>query len=129
MEQTERLTGKKIKDAYVDLGYRGHGHEGHTNVHIVNNRKMKKLTRHVRGLWKRRAAIEPIIGHLKNDNGMSKNWLKGEDGDMINALLSGCGYNMRKLLSFLFVPIYSMIKKLFFQIFSEYDEVELNLMP
>jgi IS5 family transposase len=111
LEQSERLTGEKIHEAYVDLGYRGHGHEGQTQVHVVDGRKMKRLTRHVRGLYKRRAAIEPIIGHLKNDNGMSKNWLKGEDGDMINALLSGCGYNMRKLLRFFFVPIFKWIKK------------------
>ncbi len=129
LEQTEKLTGKKIKDAFVDLGYRGHGHEGHTCVHVVDGRKMKKLTRHVRRLWKRRAAIEPIIGHLKHDNGMSKNWLKGKDGDMINALLSGCGYNMRKLLSFLFVPIYNMLKKLFLPALFEYNEFEQNLIP
>ncbi len=129
LEQTEKLTGKEIKDAYVDLGYRGHGHEGYTNVHVVNNRKLKKLTRHVRGLWKRRAAIEPIIGHLKNDNGMSKNWLKGEDGDRINAILSGCGFNMRKLLSFLFVSLYNVLKRCSFQVLFEYYKIELNLLP
>jgi len=110
LEQTERLTGRKIKDAFVDLGYRGHDHKGKTIVHIVDGRKLKKLTRYVRGLYKRRSAIEPIIGHVKNDNGMSKNWLKGEDGDMINAILSCCGYNMRKLLRFLFGPIFYVFK-------------------
>ena len=89
---------------------------------------MKKLTRHVRGLWKRRAAIEPIIGHLKNDNRMSRNWLKGKDGDMINALLCGCGYNMRKLLSFLFVPIYNMLKRLLRTSFYEYNISKLNFI-
>lgn len=128
LKQTEKFTRKKITDAYVDLGYRGHGHEGHSNVHVVNNRKMKKLTRHIRGLWKRRAAIEPIIGHLKNDNGMSKNWLKGADGDMINALLSGCGFNMRKLLSFLFVPICNLLNKLLFLYLFENNKFEQNLL-
>lgn len=128
LEQTEKLTGKKINDVYVDLGYRGHGYEGHTNVHIVNNRKMKKLTRHVRRLWKRRSAIEPIIGHLKNDNRMSKNWLKGTDGDMINVLLCGCGYNMRKLLRFLFVPIFNMLKKLFLLVYFEYNKPRLTFI-
>ena len=122
LEQAERLTGEKIDDAFVDLGYRGHGHEGHTQVHLVDGRKMKRLTRHVRGLHKRRAAIEPIIGHLKNDNGMSKNWLKGEDGDMINALLSACGYNMRKLLRFFFVPILRWLKNLLFSKFFAYEQ-------
>ena len=111
LKQSEKLTGEKINEAFVDLGYRGHDHQGHTEVHVVDGRKLRKLTRHVRGLYKRRSSIEPIIGHLKNDNGMSKNWLKGEDGDMINALLSGCGYNMRKLLRFFFTLILKLIKK------------------
>jgi IS5 family transposase len=111
LKHSEKLTGEKIDEAFVDLGYRGHDHQGHTQVHVVDGRKLRKLNRHVRGLYKRRAAIEPIIGHLKNDNGMSKNWLKGTDGDMINALLSGCGYNMRKLLRFFFVLILKLIKK------------------
>jgi IS5 family transposase len=113
LKQCEYLTGEKIDEAFVDLGYRGHDHQGQTQVHVVDGRKLRKLTRHVRGLYKRRSSIEPIIGHLKNDNGMSKNWLKGEDGDMINALLSGCGYNMRKLLRFFFVLILKLIKKCF----------------
>lgn len=129
LTQAEKLTEKKINDVFVDLGYRGHGHEGDTNVHIVNNRKMKKLTRHFRSLWKRRAAIEPIIGHLKNDNRMLKNWLKGEDGDMINALLCGCGYNMRKLLSFLFVQILKLLEKLLFPEIFASKEIKPNFIP
>ncbi|HDR15599.1 MAG TPA: hypothetical protein ENN79_09010 [Desulfobacteraceae bacterium] len=92
-----------------------------------DGRKMKKLTRHVRSLYKRRAAIEPIIGHLKNDNGMSKNWLKGEEGDMLNALLCACGYNMRKLIRFLFVPILRWLKKhLFLDSYIISDYLSLN---
>ena len=48
--------------------------------------------------FKRRSAIEPIIGHTKSDHRMDRNYLKGEDGDKINALLAGCGFNLRKLL-------------------------------
>jgi len=33
LKHTERLIGERIDEAYVDLGYRGHGHEGHTQVH------------------------------------------------------------------------------------------------
>lgn len=70
----------------------------------------------------RRSTIEPIIGHLKNDNGMSKNWLKGTDGDMINTLLYGCGYNMRKLIRFFFVPILRWLKILLFPSFFNYEQ-------
>jgi IS5 family transposase len=48
--------------------------------------------------FKRRSAIEPIIGHVKSDHRMGRNYLKGETGDMINAILAGCGFNLRKLL-------------------------------
>ena len=47
---------------------------------------------------KRRSAIEPVIGHMKNDNRMNCNKLKGKLGDKINAVLSACGFNFRKLL-------------------------------
>jgi IS5 family transposase len=52
-------------------------------------------------LWKwmkRRAAIEPGIGHLKAEYRMERNRLWGERGDMVNAILSTAGMNFRKLL-------------------------------
>jgi len=104
LNQVERLTEWNVEDVYVDLGYRGHGYEGETRINIVNYRTMKKATRSVRKWLKRRASIEPIIGHLKSDNRMSRNYLKGVEGDRVNALLSGCGYNMRKLLGVFLSP-------------------------
>ena len=32
-------------------------------------------------LCRKRAAIEPIIGHLKHDFRLQRNWLKGSEGD------------------------------------------------
>jgi IS5 family transposase len=104
LEQVERMTGWSAKQAYVDLGYRGHDYEGETDVHIVHYRKMKKLTRSARRWFKRRSAIEPIFGHVKSDHRMSRNHLKGVEGDDMNALLGGCGFNMRKLLAVFFLP-------------------------
>jgi len=43
--------------------------------------------------------VEPVIGHMKQDNRMERNFLKGKEGDRINAILAGAGYNMRKLLA------------------------------
>jgi IS5 family transposase len=43
-----------------------------------------------RKLCKRRAAIEPIIGHLNSDFRLSSNLLKGQDGDEINVLMAAC---------------------------------------
>jgi IS5 family transposase len=47
---------------------------------------------------KRRNAIEPIIGHLKNDGLMRRNYLKGELGDALHAILCGAGHNIRLIL-------------------------------
>lgn len=99
LDQIERLTGWKAAEAYVDLGYRGHGYDGETQINIVSYRQMKKLTRSVKKWFKRRSAIEPIFGHVKHDNRMDRNYLKGQEGDHINAILSGCGFNLRKLLA------------------------------
>jgi len=101
----------------VDLGYRGHGYEGDIEIKVVNYRKLKKETRWARKWIKRRAAIEPIFGHLKSDNRLNRNYLKGKEGDRINALLSACGFNMRKLLKAFFLSIladiYFAIKNVF----------------
>jgi len=39
-----------------------------------------------------RAAVEPVIGHLKGDHRMRRNHLKGRDGDRVDAVLAA-GYN------------------------------------
>ena len=47
---------------------------------------------------KRRAAIEPIIGHLKSDFRLSRNYLKGIMGDEINLLMAATAWNLKKWL-------------------------------
>jgi len=98
LKQVKTLVGWKPRKAHVDLGYRGHGYQGKTEIKVVNYRTMKQETRWVRKWMRRRAAIEPIFGHLKAENRLNRNYLKGVQGDKINALLSACGFNMRKLL-------------------------------
>jgi hypothetical protein len=51
------------------------------------------VTRPIRREMKRRAAVEPVIGHVKAEHRMSRNYLKGRDGDRINAVLAAAGYN------------------------------------
>jgi len=102
--QVEQLTGRTPNDVMVDLGYRGHGYAGAAIVHVVRTIP-KRATRAFRRMLKRRAAIEPTIGHMKSDNRMNRNYLTGQVGDKINAVLSAAGYNLRKLLRWLvFAP-------------------------
>ncbi len=82
---------------FVDRGYRAHNYKGDAEVHVDKIRRGKT----VRSLWrwmKRRAAIEPGIGHLKREHRMDRNRLKGAEGDRINAILSAAGMNFCKLL-------------------------------
>jgi transposase, IS5 family len=96
IDQIERLTGVRPKQAIVDRGYRGSEHHPKdVKVHISGQHKASGA---LRKLLKRRNAVEPVIGHDKQDHGLERNHLKGKEGDAINALLAGCGFNLRKLL-------------------------------
>ena len=105
LEQVERLTSYQVKEVYCDRGYRGHNYDGNTKINIAGQKKRgDHVTRSLRKWLRRRNAIEPKIGHLKTDNRMNRNYLKGEEGDRINALLCGCGANLRKLIAAFFLP-------------------------
>ncbi|OYV67625.1 MAG: IS5/IS1182 family transposase, partial [Acidiphilium sp. 21-66-27] len=51
----------------------------------------------IRRELRRRTAIEPVIGHMKTDGHLGRNFLLGFDGDAINAILAGAGHNLRLL--------------------------------
>jgi len=59
----------------------------------------KKTTPTLAKYFKRRSAIEPIIGHIKTDHRMGRNFLLGKIGDRVNAILSGCAFNLRKIMN------------------------------
>lgn len=96
LAQSKRLTGVKIEQAVCDLGYRGHGVSG-VNVMIVPRRK-RHASREIRKWWRRRNAIEPIIGHEKSDHRLERNHLAGELGDKLNVVFAAAGFNIKKLL-------------------------------
>lgn len=98
----ESITGVSMKHVHVDKGYRKHDYVGEAQVHIsgMGPRKKSRWDK----LWRRRrSAIEPVIGHAKHDNRMTRNYLKGQEGDKMNAILAGCGFNLRKLLRAFFL--------------------------
>ena len=100
LEQVERLCGGVgVKEAFVERGYRGHGYAGGATIHICDGNRKKNLSRRLKRLRKRRSAIEPLIGHMKNDGRLGRNYLLGMDGDRLNVLLSACGQNIRHLLN------------------------------
>ena len=80
----------------MDRGYRGHD-ETEATVYISGQKRGIKTQRLKRSL-KRRQAIEPVIGHLKSDGLLDRNYLKGAQGDQLNVLLSCAGHNLRLVL-------------------------------
>ena len=96
IKQVEELTGVKPKEAFVDKGYRGSEHHPEGVGVYISGRK--KLSRRLAKLLKRRSAIEPVIGHAKQDHRLERNHLMGTEGDRINAMLSGCAWNLKKLM-------------------------------
>lgn len=108
MDQAERLGNFTARDVFVDRGYKGHDYDGNATVYIVGSSR-KKLKTSLRKWFKRRSAIEPVIGHMKTDSRLDRNYLLGKEGDKINAIMCGCGYNMRKLLKALLLWLFSVI--------------------
>jgi IS5 family transposase len=114
LKQVKDNTGWQPLHAYCDKGYRGVAKEiTDTAVHISGKRK-KSMKASLWQWYARRSAIEPIFGHLKTDNRLERNHLQGKDGDRINAILSGCGFNLRKLLRAFFL---SFFQRLFWRYF------------
>ena len=97
LEKVEKLTGRNIKQVFADRGYRGHNNEGEAEIHIDKAQRGRTPAK-IWKLLKQRARIEPVIGHLKQDNRMGTNRLGGQLGNQVNSVLSGAGFNFRKLL-------------------------------
>jgi IS5 family transposase len=108
IEQTERLGSFKAEHIYVDRGYRGHDYKGSAVVHVVKL-GWRKLPRNLRRWLRRRSVVEAVIGHSKNECRLGRNYLLGIEGDKINALLCGCGYNIRRLLRFIVFWLYKIL--------------------
>src|SRR5277367_2847998 len=99
IEDTQKLTGCEIQRGYVDKGYRGHKAPNPRRVFISGQKRgvFGAIKRELR----RRSAIEPVIGHMKSDGHLGRNYLKGRHGDQVNAVLSAIGHNLRLILTWL----------------------------
>ena len=121
LEQCEELRGSRPKVAIVDRGYRWKNKIGETEIHWPKP-PVKRTTQYqkkkARQRFRRRASIEPVIGHLKSDNRLGRNFLKGTKGDTINLMLAAAAFNFRKWMrkqQSLFVFLWKVIQKVFNQ--------------
>ena len=101
LEHIEQTRGKPVQTAVCDRGYRGKKEVNGTQI-MLPSKGLKRDNRYQRDKkrkrCKRRAAIEPIIGHLKSDFRLSRNFLKGVIGDEINLLMAATAWNLKKWL-------------------------------
>lgn len=92
-----QAAGSEVKQAFVDLGYRGVDADN-PGVEVVHRGRIKTMSERQKRQLKRRQAIEPAIGHVKHDNRMIRCYLHGSIGDALHAISCAAGYNIRWLM-------------------------------
>lgn len=97
LEQYERINGKEVTDVFVDRGYKGIKQYKSSKVHVP--KPDKNISRKKRKQHSKRAAIEPVIGHLKSDYRLGRNYLKGILGDQINVILAAAAMNFKRVMN------------------------------
>jgi IS5 family transposase len=102
LPQVERISGKVPETALCDRGFRGRKQVGKTRVVLPGSPApgaSEHAKRKARKDFGRRSAIEPVIGHMKNDFRLARNYLKGTIGDELNLLLAAAAFNCKKWLN------------------------------
>ena len=114
-EQALRLYGRTIRILAGDRGYRGQKMSGDTKIMIPDVPKASdsaymKARKHK--LFRKRAGIEPVIGHCKSDHRLGRNFYKGLFGDSINVMLAAAAYNLKRAMRLLLCFFRWVIKRL-----------------
>lgn len=102
LQQVEALTGEIPKTATVDRGYRGRSMIGNTKVQIpkpFNSKQSRYEQQKLKKAHRKRASIEPVIGHLKADHRLGRNFYKGIFGDNINIMLAAAAFNFKRMMN------------------------------
>jgi IS5 family transposase len=94
----EKTIGNEIDRILADAGYRGHNAPDSHRFRVFTAGQKRRVTPAIKRQMRRRSAVEPVIGHIKAEHRMGRNYLAGEQGDTINAILAAAGYNFSLLL-------------------------------
>jgi transposase, IS5 family len=111
----EATIGGEIERILADAGYKGHNAPASHKFRVYTSGQKRRMTPAIKREMRRRAAIEPVIGHVKNEHRMGRNHLAHEQGDAINAILAAAGYNFRLLLTWLRLLLRLFLTVLFAQ--------------
>jgi IS5 family transposase len=98
LDDVQKITGKRPDRSYTDQGYKGHDED---ITQVFQTAQKRGVFGIIKKELKRRAAIEPIIGHAKHDGHLGRNYLRGINGDKVNTILAAVGFNFRQILRFL----------------------------
>ena len=99
--EIETQIGASLARIVADRGYRGHNAPPDRKMKVYISGQKRGVTDAIKRDLRRRSAVEPVIGHAKNEHRMGRNFLKGTHGDAANAALAAAGYNFRRLLAWL----------------------------
>lgn len=97
--EIEQLAGAALQRILADAGYKGHNAPQEHRFKVYTAGQKRRMTNAIKREMRRRSAIEPVIGHAKAEHRMGRNYLAGQNGDAINAVLAAAGYNFRRLLA------------------------------
>ena len=131
LKQVNRLTGSDPKYGIVDRGYRGRKQILYTQ--IISPKKLpasasKYKKQKARERFRARAGIEPVIGHIKQDHRMLRNYLSGTQGDAINTMLAATAFNMKKMLNRIKKEVINIFCYFFQKIFIVQNFIFLSLI-
>jgi len=117
LDGMKEWTGIDPKRIYVDKGYQGHDYP--KKLRVFKSGQKRGVTKAIKRELKRRSVIEPIIGHVKQEHRLDRNYLQGWLGDKLNALLAAAGYNFRLILKWLRKLFWLIFALLIFDFFKE----------
>jgi IS5 family transposase len=105
----QAILGNTLDRVIADAGYRGHNASPQYQFKVYTAGQKRRITPQIKRDMRRRAAVEPVIGHLKEDHRMGRNYLAHSSGDAINAVLAAVGYNFRLLLRWLRLLLFRIL--------------------
>jgi transposase, IS5 family len=108
----EKTIGNQISRILADAGYRGHNAPDSHKFSVFTSGQKRHVTPAIKRQMRRRSAIEPVIGHIKAEHRMNRNYLAGKQGDAVNAILAAAGYNFSLILRWLKALLWLLIAAL-----------------
>jgi len=108
----ERIIGSETQRILADAGYRGHNAPQSHKFRVFTAGQKRRMTSAIKREMRRRSAVEPLIGHIKSEHRMGRNYLANPQGDAINASLAAAGYNFSILLKWLKKSLWLLIAAL-----------------